>query len=123
MASILVVSGKSKGYYYDLPKRATTIGREEGCDVQVLDDAVSRRHMEVRYDAAKGAYLASDLGSANGVHVNGRRISEPVTLQEGDAILIGESKLHFSMESYPGYDAALAAIKRRGEHGRSTLIR
>ncbi len=122
MASILVVSGKSKGYYYDLPQKAVTIGRDESCDVQVLDEKVSRRHMEIRFERSTGAYRAADLRSANGVHVNGRRIESDTELEDGDAIVIGDSKLHFSTKNYPSYDAALSAIKQRGERGKSTLI-
>ena len=64
MASILVGSGKSSGYYLELPQdKEIVIGREEQCDVQILDDMVSRRHMVIRWDAEAECFKARDDGS------------------------------------------------------------
>src|SRR4051794_18435407 len=49
-----------------------TIGRSRECDVVLQDVNVSRRHAEVR--PRGGAWVVSDLGSTNGVVLNGRRI-------------------------------------------------
>ncbi len=121
MASILVVSGKSKGYYFPLKEQTVTVGRDEACDVQILDERVSRRHMQLRCDEAK-SYYASDLQSANGVFVNGQKISQESPLADGDAITIGESKLFFSARNFLDSDEALSHFKHRGERGKSTLI-
>ena len=40
MASILVVSGKSKGYYFPQKEQTLTVGRDEACDVQILAQPV-----------------------------------------------------------------------------------
>ena len=51
--------------------RGAVLGRSRDCDV-VLDDAnVSRRHAEVR--PSGGSWIVNDLGSTNGIKVNGRR--------------------------------------------------
>jgi adenylate cyclase len=39
-----------------------------------------------------------DLGSSNGTHLNGRRVIQPVSLQTGDVIQIGEQSLTFRVE-------------------------
>ena len=39
-----------------------------------------------------------DLGSSNGTHLNGRRVIQPMTLQHGDVIQIGEESLVFRLE-------------------------
>ncbi len=122
MASILVVSGKSKGYYFPLKEQAVTVGRDEACDVQILDERVSRRHMQLRCDDGAKSYYASDLQSANGVFVNGQKISQESPLTDGDAITIGESKLFFSTRNFLDSDEALSHFKHRGERGKSTLI-
>ncbi len=72
------------------------IGRSRECEI-VLDDAnVSRRHAEVR--AQGGAWVLADLGSTNGVSVNGRRVDRPQVLSRGDRIELGTSLLTFELE-------------------------
>lgn len=73
-----------------------TLGRSRSCDV-VLDDAnVSRRHAEVR--PRGGGWIVADLGSTNGVSVNGTRIEAAHALRPGDRIEIGTSVLTFELE-------------------------
>jgi predicted component of type VI protein secretion system len=72
------------------------IGRSRDVDV-VLDDVnVSRHHAEVR--PSGGSWIVRDLGSTNGVKVNGRRIEAPQSLRSGDAIELGLSRLTFELE-------------------------
>jgi hypothetical protein len=74
----------------------TVIGRSRDCDV-VLDDAnVSRRHAELR--PSGGSWIVVDLGSTNGVKVNGRLISGPQSLRSGDVLVLGSSTLSFEVE-------------------------
>ena len=122
MASLMVVSGKSSGYYFHLEGGKVLVGRDEGCDVQVLDEMVSRRHMEIQFDEGSRNFVAKDLQSANGVVVNGRLISGEAVLTDGDTILIGESKLFFTIKDFMSGDDALMHFKHRGERGKSTLI-
>ncbi len=122
MASILVVSGKSSGYYFPLEERTMVVGRDEECDIQVLDEKVSREHMRVRFDEESKRYRVSDMKSTNGVVINGQPISEERELKDGDTITIGQSKLFFSVKDFLDADAALSHFKHRGERGKSTLI-
>ncbi|MHC4415844.1 MAG: FHA domain-containing protein [Planctomycetota bacterium] len=122
MASLMVVSGKSRGYYFPLEQGTVIVGRDEACDVQVLDEMVSRRHMKVRFDADSRSYRSEDLQSANGVIINGQRISEETVLTDGDTIMIGESKLFFTVKDFLDGESALMHFKHRGERGKSTLI-
>ena len=73
-----------------------TIGRSRSCDV-VLDDAnVSRRHAEVR--PRGGGWIVADLGSTNGVSVNGTRVERAQRLEPGDRIELGTTTLTFELE-------------------------
>jgi class 3 adenylate cyclase len=73
----------------------TSIGRTADNTV-VLDDArVSRRHALIRLQAT-GEYVLSDLGSANGTVLNGRRLALPARLVDGDVLEIGSMRLVFS---------------------------
>ena len=71
------------------------LGRSRDCDVVISDPNVSRRHAELRRD--QNGWHAVDLGSTNGIKVNGRRV-EQVALRDGDRITIGVSELTFELE-------------------------
>lgn len=71
------------------------VGRSRDCDLVIDDPNVSRRHLEVRRDGA--GWVAADLGSTNGVKVNGRRVDE-VPLEPGDEIALGVSRFTFEVE-------------------------
>ena len=72
------------------------IGRSRECDVVLSDQNVSRRHAEVR--PSGGSWIVKDLGSTNGVKVNGRRIQGPQSLKPGDTIELGTSTIRFEQE-------------------------
>jgi hypothetical protein len=72
------------------------IGRSRDCDVQLQDQNVSRRHAEVR--PSGGSWIVRDLGSTNGVKVNGRRIQGPQSLKRGDTIELGTARVTFELE-------------------------
>ena len=88
MASMIVVSGKSRGFYLALKEGTLTIGRDEASDMQVLDEMVSRQHLQIRYDKQAGTFKVADLDSDNGVFINGQRITGEIEIADGDTILI-----------------------------------
>ena len=71
------------------------IGRSRDCDVTLDDANVSRRHAELRREGA--SWVVADLGSTNGVKVNGRRVQEQ-PLSPGDEITLGLERLTFEVE-------------------------
>ena len=121
MASIIVVSGKSRGNYLPLRKEPSIIGRDEDCTMQVLDDLASRRHLEIRFNETDDTYTVVDLDSVNGVLVNGLQIEEPRSLNDNDTIVLGDSKLLFTTEDFLDREAALNFF-HRGEHGKETMM-
>ncbi len=72
------------------------LGRSRDCDIVVDDANVSRHHAEIR-PAGEGWTIA-DLGSTNGVLVNGRRATGAVPLGAGDQVELGTSTLRFELE-------------------------
>ena len=121
MASLMVVSGKSRGSYVELEERTTRMGRDEACDAQILDELVSRRHMEIRFWAMCGRYQVVDLNSANGVFLNDERVRRPTLLRDGDVITIGETRVVYSDHELTDCEAA-DDFRLRGQTGRSTII-
>ena len=79
-----------------LGSSGAVLGRSREADI-VLDDAnVSRKHAEVR--PSGGSWTVRDLGSTNGVKVNGRRITGAQSLKPGDIIELGTSQATFELE-------------------------
>ena len=71
------------------------IGRSRECDLVLDDPNVSRRHAELRRE--DGGWAVIDLGSTNGIKVNGHR-SRGARLNPGDEITLGISRLTFEQE-------------------------
>jgi pSer/pThr/pTyr-binding forkhead associated (FHA) protein len=67
------------------------LGRTRDSDVVLRDPEVSRRHL--RFDSRSGVVYAEDLASSNGTFLNGRRLSEPIEIREGDEIDVGTTRL------------------------------
>jgi len=64
-----------------------TIGRGAEVDVRIDSEWVSRRHARVVVEG--GHALIEDLGSKNGTHVNGKPVTEPLPLHDGDEVRLG----------------------------------
>ncbi len=78
-----------------VPPPGAVMGRSRECDI-VLDDAgVSRRHAEIR--PTEEEWVLADLGSTNGVRINGRTLRGKHALQLGDRIELGNTELVFEV--------------------------
>lgn len=123
MASLVVVAGPNEGDYYPLGKRTAVIGRDEGVPIQITDSLVSRKHLQIRFDTSSESFHALDMKSANGSIINGRSLDRDIELVDGDMIELGNSKLMFSTQDFPDRESAMANYRKRGERGKSTLVR
>ena len=122
MASIIVMTGTQKGNYYPLGHRTNVVGRDEGLLIQVLDEHVSRKHMQIRFDKDKGQYYALDMKSKHGVFINGSKIDNETVLADCDQIHIGQTDLLFTEKDFPDGESALSYYKKVGERIRPTMI-
>lgn len=120
MASLFIISGEQKGDYYPLGIRTNVVGRDEALPIQVLDDLVSRKHLQIRYDKPRGRYYAVDMKSRHGVSVNNMKITEETALADGDEILIGQTTLLFTEKDFDDRESALSHFKKVGERARPT---
>jgi hypothetical protein len=75
----------------DLTPGVTTIGRSAACQITIDDPLVSREHARVKVEG--GRAFVEDLGSRNGVAVNGKPIKNLVELADGDRIRVGSQEL------------------------------
>ena len=80
-----------------LLREEVTIGRTEGNTIRLTERNVSRHH--ARLLKRNGSYIIEDLGSYNGVIVNGDRIDTQVELRTGDQLGIGDYDLSFQSDT------------------------
>lgn len=76
-----------------------TVGRREGHTIRLTERNISRDHARIRKD--DDAYVIEDLGSYNGVFINGHRVVDPQRIQNGDLILIGDYRVEAHNEDAP----------------------
>ncbi len=84
------------------------IGRDADCALSLDDPLVSRHHALVRI-AGKIATI-EDLGSRNGIEVNGRRVVSDCRLADGDRLRLGKQQLMFRAQSG---EAEVARVEAR----------
>ena len=89
--ALLVVEGRR----LLVPPQGGVIGRSRECDVVLEDTGVSRRHAAVRPGA--DGWVVEDLGSTNGVLLNGRGVRGQEPLQPGDRLGLGSTEIVFEV--------------------------
>jgi hypothetical protein len=80
---------------FDIGGAEVVIGRSSDCQITIEDPLISRRHASVVL-RDESAYVL-DLGSRNGVRVNGRLVKGEQQLKDGDRIRLGTQELVFSV--------------------------
>ncbi len=91
-AFLLGVSEPVSGYTFRTRIGATTIGRDEDCDVVIRDPTVSSRHAEIV--VRPETTTITNLMATNGTRVNGHQIQN-AELVDGDVLRIGQVNLVF----------------------------
>jgi len=89
---LIQISGRETGQMYHLTGRTMKLGRDPTCQITLEDPHISRNHAEI-ICRSPTEIIIRDIGSTNGVFVNGKRITEQL-LTDGDKILIG-TRLYF----------------------------
>lgn len=86
--TLRVLDGADRGRVYEHLPTPVRIGREEGNDVQLNDERISRYHIKIQEDSGK--LVLTDLESTNGTRVNGEDVQLRI-LRFGDVIAVGRS--------------------------------
>jgi DNA segregation ATPase FtsK/SpoIIIE, S-DNA-T family len=87
VAQIVESSGPRVGRVHELSEGAYVLGRGGAADLVLEHEDVSRRH--ARIDVGSDGITVSDLGSKNGVLVDGAPISIPTLLSHGQTFCLG----------------------------------
>ena len=91
-----------------LRRGTLTIGRRESCDISLKFPNISGLHCELAFKDA-GFWQVRDLGSTNGIKVNGERVLNRA-LRPGDEIAIAKRKYKIQYNLTPSGEAALEAV-------------
>ena len=86
--TLKILHGADRGKVYEELSPPLTIGREEGNDIQLNDERVSRCHFKLQRDNDR--LVLTDLDSTNGTKVNGVECQLKI-LRHGDLIAVGRS--------------------------------
>lgn len=121
MASLFVTEGPASGKQFALGNhRLVMIGRDAACSFQIVDDQLSRMHLQIKFNENDSRHFATDFDSHNGVYINGSRISGETALAEGDTIRVGSSTIVYSTEDLPDALEIRDMLRKRGEGGLET---
>src|SRR5437868_4908862 len=91
MMKLIIEDDEGRKTVVPLIRDEMTIGRQDGNTIRLTERNVSRRHARLVKD--DGNVLVEDLGSYNGVRVNGEKIAGPTKIKEGDLVEIGDYDL------------------------------
>ncbi|NNE18166.1 MAG: FHA domain-containing protein [Myxococcales bacterium] len=97
MYKLVISDDKGHTTVVPLLRDEITIGREDGNSIRLTERNVSRSH--ARLLKRNEAYIVEDLGSYNGVTINGERIDEKAKLAVGDQLGIGDYDLAFQTDA------------------------
>lgn len=118
VARVVVNGGADDGRALVLAEagRAYQVGRAAGCDLVLADDDVSREHasFERRWDGVE----VRDLGSKNGVELDGERIAEVARLRDGQVVVVGSTRLRLEDPE----DRYLRQMQEEAERAGTTLV-
>lgn len=98
-ARIVLLTGAAAGTEFRLETERTTLGRGPAVDVAFDDPAMSRQHAAVEFH--DGAFRIRDLGSTNGLLLNGDPV-ECSVLAHGDRIEVGAYRFQVMIDERAG---------------------
>ena len=98
-ASLKFVKGVEKNRTVQIEKEKLTFGKTDDNDLVLTDEFVSRHHGEIYF--RNGEFFIRDLGSKNGIFINGKRVKGSV-LAPGSRIDIGKISIDFILSQDKG---------------------
>ena len=122
MATIYIIKGPNNGGIFTLAEDTCVLGRSEKCSIKLDDDRVSGSHLSISFDPDKSVYLAEDARSTNGTWINGRSLTAPVQLKDGDKLELGATLIEFTTMSFDSIEAAKAARQETSYTAAPTMM-
>lgn len=127
MARLIVKLTKQRDQLVELSEGVTVMGRGDSADLVLRNVSVSREHALLRFEAGKATL--EDLGSQNGVLVNGQRLRGLRELQRRDELTVGSFTLIYlpggnldrfykgrRVDDFPPYQATAVVFNQAATH-------
>ncbi len=108
-AALVEMTGPFAGRVHELPHGVHVVGRSRTATIHLDHDDVSRQH--ARLEVGPDGIRVHDLGSKNGIIVDGVRVESSVLLKHGQSLSFGA--LTFTVSHPPSQVAG--ALMRAGE--------
>ncbi|MEW5938690.1 MAG: FHA domain-containing protein [Chloroflexota bacterium] len=108
---LIAQEGPLKGQRWSI-SRTLVLGRESSCDVVISDRQISRYH--ARLTPTHEGVMLEDMGSKNGTHHNGKELSAPIVLQDGDSFAVSLAQEFLFLTS----DSTMPLAEGAGKPGR-----
>lgn len=100
-----------EGRVYAVTSERFVIGRVSSqCDLAIIDANVSRQHCAI--ERRDGLYFVTDLGSTNGIEIDGERVDNH-PIEDGDVFVISGHRIECSFDA-PVLDAAISVVEPVG---------
>ncbi|NJN81286.1 MAG: FHA domain-containing protein [Caldilineaceae bacterium] len=108
---LVCISGPLAGSEYELDAEITIVGRSAEADISLEDQFASRLHAEIRH--IDNAYQVHDIGSKNGVFINGQRLANGATawLEDGGEVQFASTRFRFHDPSATVTAPSLIAVR------------
>src|SRR5215470_9090432 len=104
---LIIEDDEGRKTVVQLVREEITIGRQDGNTIRLTERNVSRHHARLLKE--NGNVVIEDLGSYNGVRVNGEKITGPTKIKEGDLVEIGDYDLGIQGKLDAAQDKAAAS--------------
>ncbi len=99
MPSLWVEQPERAPFDFELGRKPLSIGRSAQSGLSIPSLSLSRNHARILPDGQ--GYLLEDSGSRNGTYLNGRPVTAPAPLADGDEIRVGDVVLRFAEKGRP----------------------
>lgn len=99
MLKLVISDNEGTTTVVPLVRDEVSIGRQDGNTIRLTERNISRRHAKL--SKVNGHYEISDLGSYNGLVLNGQRVASQTKLSSGDQVQIGDYTISVQSEAMP----------------------
>ncbi len=117
-ARLVVLSHNLTQRVFPIRGKAVTVGRTEENEIQIDHRSISRNHCKILLK--NNRYIIEDLGSANGLHINGEEYDR-VELRKGDIVELGHVRVRF-VEAGESFEPPAVLAEPEAEKKRSSLL-
>jgi pSer/pThr/pTyr-binding forkhead associated (FHA) protein len=93
------LNGPAAGQQVEIAPGETILGRADSCNIVIDDSSVSRAHARMTHSG--GSVSIEDLGSVNGIAVNGQQISTATVLESDAEVEVGDRRFKVLIEGAP----------------------